>query len=155
MPPTPLSGKDGKDAYEVTLALDGLLFDRDPLDMLPLIRRFIHTRHTFAYLQHLAAQGGCEKSIATDGSFSSRVNPPNWISVRGETADHCLRFVDILIISNVKVPDAKVIGINAINTSAAVLPVPSNEPANSGPAIVPRRPAATAAPTPVFRMDGG
>jgi glyoxylase-like metal-dependent hydrolase (beta-lactamase superfamily II) len=48
---------DGRDAYEVTLALDGLLPDRAPLDMLPHIRRFIQTRHTFAYLQHLAAQG--------------------------------------------------------------------------------------------------
>jgi len=50
-------GKNGKDAYEVTLALDGLLPDRDPLDGLPLIRKFIHTRHTFAYLRHLAALG--------------------------------------------------------------------------------------------------
>ena len=49
-------GKNGKDAWEVTLALDGLLPDRDPLDRLPLIRKFIHTRHTFAYLQYLAAQ---------------------------------------------------------------------------------------------------
>jgi glyoxylase-like metal-dependent hydrolase (beta-lactamase superfamily II) len=54
-------GEDGKDAYWVTLALDGLLPDRDPLDRLPLIRRFIHTRHTFAYLQHLAAQGRIRK----------------------------------------------------------------------------------------------
>jgi glyoxylase-like metal-dependent hydrolase (beta-lactamase superfamily II) len=54
-------GKNGRDAYEVTIALDGLLSDRDPLDMLPLIRRFIHTRHTFAYLQHLAAQGRVRK----------------------------------------------------------------------------------------------
>jgi hypothetical protein len=28
---------------------------------LPLIRKFIHTRHTFAYLQHLAAQGRARK----------------------------------------------------------------------------------------------
>jgi glyoxylase-like metal-dependent hydrolase (beta-lactamase superfamily II) len=54
-------GEDGKDANEVTLALDGLLFDRDPLDTLPLIRRFIHTRHTFAYLQHLTARGWARK----------------------------------------------------------------------------------------------
>ena len=54
-------GKNGRDAYEVTLALDGLLPDRDPLDRLPLIRKFIHTRHTFAYLQHLAAQGRARK----------------------------------------------------------------------------------------------
>jgi glyoxylase-like metal-dependent hydrolase (beta-lactamase superfamily II) len=54
-------GKEGRDAYEVTLALDSLLPDRDPLDMLPLIRRFIHTRHTFAYLQHLAVQGRARK----------------------------------------------------------------------------------------------
>jgi len=53
--------KNGKDAYEVTLALDDLLPDRDHLDGLPLIRRFIHTRHTFAYLQHLAAQGRVSK----------------------------------------------------------------------------------------------
>jgi glyoxylase-like metal-dependent hydrolase (beta-lactamase superfamily II) len=49
-------GKNGKDAYEVTLALDGLLPDRDPFAGLPLIRKFIHTRHTFAYLQYLAAK---------------------------------------------------------------------------------------------------
>jgi hypothetical protein len=49
--------KNGKDAWEVTLALDGLLPDCDSLDRLPLIRKFIHTRHTFAYLQHLTAQG--------------------------------------------------------------------------------------------------
>ena len=54
-------GKNGKDAWEVTLALDGLLPDRDPLDRLPLIRKFIHTRHTFAYLQHLVAQGKARK----------------------------------------------------------------------------------------------
>ena len=54
-------GVDGKDAYAVTLALDGLLLDRDPLDTLTPIRRFIHTRHTFAYLQHLTAQGWARK----------------------------------------------------------------------------------------------
>ena len=54
-------GENGRDAYEVTLALDGLLSDRDRLDTLPLIRRFIHTRHTFAYLQYLAAQGRVRK----------------------------------------------------------------------------------------------
>ncbi|MBN1568705.1 MAG: MBL fold metallo-hydrolase [Acidobacteria bacterium] len=54
-------GKSGKDAYEVTLALDGLLPDRDALDTLPLIRKFIHTRHSFAYLQHLAAEGKVRK----------------------------------------------------------------------------------------------
>jgi len=53
--------KNGKDAWEVTLALDGLLPDRDPLDRLPLIRKFIHTRHTFASLQHLAVQGRARK----------------------------------------------------------------------------------------------
>jgi glyoxylase-like metal-dependent hydrolase (beta-lactamase superfamily II) len=53
--------KNGRDAYEVTLALDGLFADRDPLDRMPLIRKFIHTRHTFAYLQHLAAQGRVRK----------------------------------------------------------------------------------------------
>lgn len=50
-------GKDGKDAYEVTVALDDLLPDRDRLDPLPPIRKFIHTRHTFACLRHLAARG--------------------------------------------------------------------------------------------------
>jgi glyoxylase-like metal-dependent hydrolase (beta-lactamase superfamily II) len=54
-------GKNGKDAYEVTLALDDLLPDRDPFDSLPLIRKFIHTRHTFSYLQHLVAQGKARK----------------------------------------------------------------------------------------------
>jgi len=54
-------GKNGKDAYEVTLALDGQLPDRDSLDNVPLIRKFIHTRHTFAYLQHLVAQGKARK----------------------------------------------------------------------------------------------
>ena len=54
-------GTRGKDAYEVTRALDGLLLDREPLDRLPLIRKFIHTRHTFAYLQHLAARGRARK----------------------------------------------------------------------------------------------
>jgi glyoxylase-like metal-dependent hydrolase (beta-lactamase superfamily II) len=54
-------GIRGKDAYEVTLALDGLLPDRESLDRLPLIRRFIHTRHTFAYLQRLAVQGRAKK----------------------------------------------------------------------------------------------
>ena len=54
-------GEDGKDAYEVTLALDGLLLDRDPPDTLTPIRRFIHTRHTFAYLQHLTVQGWARK----------------------------------------------------------------------------------------------
>jgi len=54
-------GKNGENAYEVTLALDGLLPDGDPLVRLPLIRRFIHTRHTFAYLQYLAAQGRVRK----------------------------------------------------------------------------------------------
>jgi glyoxylase-like metal-dependent hydrolase (beta-lactamase superfamily II) len=54
-------GDDGKDAHEVTLALDGLLLDRDPLDALTPVRRFIHTRHTFAYLQHLTVQGWARK----------------------------------------------------------------------------------------------
>jgi glyoxylase-like metal-dependent hydrolase (beta-lactamase superfamily II) len=54
-------GEEGKDAYEVTLALDGRLPDRDPINTLPLVMRFIHTRHTFAYLQHLAAQGYARK----------------------------------------------------------------------------------------------
>jgi glyoxylase-like metal-dependent hydrolase (beta-lactamase superfamily II) len=54
-------GKNGKDAWEVTLALDGLLPDREPINRLPLIRKFIHTRHTFAYLQYLAARGRVRK----------------------------------------------------------------------------------------------
>jgi glyoxylase-like metal-dependent hydrolase (beta-lactamase superfamily II) len=54
-------GDDGRDAYEATLALDGLFPDREPLDMLPLIRKFIHTRHTFACLLHLSAQGRVRK----------------------------------------------------------------------------------------------
>ena len=53
--------ENGADAYAVTLALDGLLPERDPFDGLPLIRKFIHTRHTFAYLQYLAAQGRVRK----------------------------------------------------------------------------------------------
>lgn len=38
----------------------------------------------------------------------------------GYTSDFCIPFVDIFTISNVMVPDAKVIGINTIKTSAAV-----------------------------------
>jgi len=49
-------GKEGTDAYEITLALDGLLPDWDSFDMLPPHRKFIYTRHTLAYLQHLATQ---------------------------------------------------------------------------------------------------
>jgi len=54
-------GHDGKDAYEVTVALDVLISDRNPLDALPPVLRFIHTRHTFAYLQYLSAQGRAKK----------------------------------------------------------------------------------------------
>ncbi len=54
-------GDDGKDAYEVTVALDGKFPDRAPLKTLPLVLRFIHTRHTFAYLQHLTSQGRARK----------------------------------------------------------------------------------------------
>jgi glyoxylase-like metal-dependent hydrolase (beta-lactamase superfamily II) len=50
-------GKAGKDAYEVAVALDGLLPDRERLDTLPPVRKFIHTRHTFACLRHLANRG--------------------------------------------------------------------------------------------------
>ena len=53
-------GEKGINAYDVALALDGLLPGRDPFEKLPLIRRFIQTRHTFACLQHLAAQGRVE-----------------------------------------------------------------------------------------------
>jgi glyoxylase-like metal-dependent hydrolase (beta-lactamase superfamily II) len=48
---------DKKDAYELTVALDSMLSDREPMDKLPLVLRFIHTRHTFAYLQQLTVQG--------------------------------------------------------------------------------------------------
>jgi glyoxylase-like metal-dependent hydrolase (beta-lactamase superfamily II) len=54
--------EDGKDAYEVTLALDGLFPDDAHFSSLPLIRKYIHTRHTFAYLQHLAARGRARKN---------------------------------------------------------------------------------------------
>jgi glyoxylase-like metal-dependent hydrolase (beta-lactamase superfamily II) len=54
-------GEDGKDAYEITVALDGLLPDRERLDTLPLVRKFIHTRHSFAYLQYLAAEGRAKR----------------------------------------------------------------------------------------------
>ena len=54
-------GRDGKDAYEVATALDRMLSDRDPFDTLPLVLRFIHTRHTFAYLQYLTTQGRARK----------------------------------------------------------------------------------------------
>jgi len=54
-------GEDGENAYEAPLALDGLFSDRDSLDTSPPIRRFIHTRHTFAQLQHLTAQGRARK----------------------------------------------------------------------------------------------
>jgi glyoxylase-like metal-dependent hydrolase (beta-lactamase superfamily II) len=67
-------GKNGKDAWEVTLALDGLLPDRDPIDRLPLIRKFIHTRHTFAYLQYLAAQERVKKEHCHGRMLFSRAN---------------------------------------------------------------------------------
>jgi glyoxylase-like metal-dependent hydrolase (beta-lactamase superfamily II) len=54
-------GEDGKDAHEVTLTLDGLLSDRDSRDSISPVMRFIHTRHTFACLQHLTAQGRARK----------------------------------------------------------------------------------------------
>jgi glyoxylase-like metal-dependent hydrolase (beta-lactamase superfamily II) len=50
-------GKKKTDAYDITLALDGLLPDWDSFDKLPPHRKFIYTRHTFAYLQHLTARG--------------------------------------------------------------------------------------------------
>jgi hypothetical protein len=37
--------------------MEGLVPDRPPLDTLPLVLRFIHTRHTYAYLRHLVSQG--------------------------------------------------------------------------------------------------
>jgi glyoxylase-like metal-dependent hydrolase (beta-lactamase superfamily II) len=54
-------GDEGKTAYEVTIAMDGLLADRAPLDTLPPVLRYIHTRHSFAYLQHLTALGRARK----------------------------------------------------------------------------------------------
>ncbi len=50
-------GENAKDAYEITLALDRLLPDRDSFETMTPIRKFIHTRHTYAYLQYLTAQG--------------------------------------------------------------------------------------------------
>lgn len=54
-------GKKPKDAYEATLELDRFLPDLDRLDLLPPDRKFIRTRHTFAYLQHLSARGKAKK----------------------------------------------------------------------------------------------
>jgi glyoxylase-like metal-dependent hydrolase (beta-lactamase superfamily II) len=54
-------GDEGKDAYEVTVALDGLLADRNPLETMPFVLKFIHTRHSFAYLQHLTFQRRARK----------------------------------------------------------------------------------------------
>lgn len=64
--------EDGKDAYEVTVALDGLLPDRDPLDALSPAMRFIHTRHSFAYLQYLSAQGLATKQYSRGRVLFSR-----------------------------------------------------------------------------------
>ena len=49
--------ENGKDAYGITVALDGRLLDRERLDTLPPVRKFIHTRHSFAYLRYLAVRG--------------------------------------------------------------------------------------------------
>jgi len=56
-------GEKKTDAYDITLALDGLLPDWDSFDKLPPHRKFIYTRHTFAYLQHLATRGKIEREI--------------------------------------------------------------------------------------------
>lgn len=64
--------EDGKDAYEVTVALDGLLPDRDPLDALSSAMRFIHTRHSFAYLQYLTAQGSAKRQYSRGRVLFSR-----------------------------------------------------------------------------------
>jgi glyoxylase-like metal-dependent hydrolase (beta-lactamase superfamily II) len=69
-------GAEGRDAYEVTLALDGLLSNRDSLDVLPLIRRFIHTRHSFAYLQYLTTQGTARKEYRHGRILFFRCQPP-------------------------------------------------------------------------------
>jgi glyoxylase-like metal-dependent hydrolase (beta-lactamase superfamily II) len=50
-------GKNGMDAYEVTLSLDGRFPDRDILSSMAPVMRFIHTRHTFGYLRRLTAEG--------------------------------------------------------------------------------------------------
>jgi glyoxylase-like metal-dependent hydrolase (beta-lactamase superfamily II) len=47
---------EGKDAFEITVAMNIRLVDREPFNALPPILRFIHTRHTFAYLQHLTVE---------------------------------------------------------------------------------------------------
>jgi glyoxylase-like metal-dependent hydrolase (beta-lactamase superfamily II) len=49
--------KNGKDAYEATLALDERLTDREAISTMSPVMRFIHTRHTFGYLRHLTAEG--------------------------------------------------------------------------------------------------
>jgi glyoxylase-like metal-dependent hydrolase (beta-lactamase superfamily II) len=54
-------GEDGKDAFEMTLALDGRFSDRDRINTLPPIRVYIHTRHTYAYLLYLTTQGQVRK----------------------------------------------------------------------------------------------
>lgn len=64
--------ENGKDAYEVTVALDGQLPDRDPLDALSPAMRFIHTRHSLAYLQYLAAQGSITKECIRGRILFSR-----------------------------------------------------------------------------------
>jgi hypothetical protein len=61
----------------MTLALDDLLPDREPFDNLPFIRKFIHTRHTFAYLQYLAAQGRVKKEHCHGRILFSRANTQN------------------------------------------------------------------------------
>ena len=68
-------GKDGKDSYEMTLALDGLFSDRDPIDTLTPIMKFIHTRHTFAYLQYLTFQGQARKENRHGRILFSRYKP--------------------------------------------------------------------------------
>jgi glyoxylase-like metal-dependent hydrolase (beta-lactamase superfamily II) len=55
--------EDGQDAYEVTLALDEWLSDREPLGTLSPVMRFIHTRHTFGCLQHLTDQGRARNEL--------------------------------------------------------------------------------------------
>jgi glyoxylase-like metal-dependent hydrolase (beta-lactamase superfamily II) len=68
-------GEEGTDAYEMTLALDGLLPDWDVFDRLPPHRKFIYTRHTLAYLQHLAVQGRARKEHRHGRILFSRSRP--------------------------------------------------------------------------------
>lgn len=58
--------EEGQDAYHVAVAMNGLLPDRAPFDAMPLALKFIHTRHTYAYLQYLAINGRIKKELFRD-----------------------------------------------------------------------------------------